>query len=202
MNIKMDNKDIKTKARLLIGEALINEDTAKLLKKLNEKQVEVFRHSINVAYLTAEACLNTQMFSHDIKDVVTGALLHDIGKLRIPNEILFKKERLTDEEYELIKKHSMYGYEMIKDMDFSDITKEIVLSHHEKMDGTGYPNHKRGKDIPKEVQIVTVCDMYDALTEKRSYGEENSAYNAIRIMANENNISDMMFMLLASLSDK
>lgn len=210
----MNNKDISTNSRILISELLLNPTISKYMIELKELRPEVFTHSINVAYLSAEVCFammkeakfnneNSNLAQCDyrfVEDTVIGALLHDIGKLKISNDILLKKGRLSDEEFKIIQNHPIYGYELIKDEPFSDVSKEIILSHHEKLDGAGYPNHKRDIDILKQVQIVTVCDIYDALTEKRAYRNDKSIYTAFKILSEER-IDELAFLLLASCPD-
>lgn len=197
----MENKDIRTEARILVSELLLEKNINKYMERLKDKKRFVFKHCINVAYLTAEITQQIYSDQEEIKNIVTGALLHDIGKLYVPDKILYKRGRLTDDEYELVKKHTIWGYDLIKEEAFTDLTKDIVLSHHEKSSGAGYPYHKKGEEISQGVQIVTVCDMYDALTEKRTYGDENSAYSALKIIAEEK-IEDSYFLLLAGCPDK
>lgn len=99
-------------------------------------------------------------------------LFHDIGKIDIPDSIILKSGKLTDEEYNEIKKHPILGKEIISNSDmFQDIIP-IVLYHHEKYDGTGYPYGISGTDIPFLARIVAVADAFDAMTSKRSYRNE------------------------------
>lgn len=97
------------------------------------------------------------------------ALLHDIGKIGIPDEIINKKSKLTQEEFEIIKKHPVIGYEILQNI---KTVPEIVIGvrwHHERMDGKGYPDGLHGRDIPEYAQIISVADSYDAMTSNRSY---------------------------------
>ena len=92
-----------------------------------------------------------------------------MGKLRIPHEILNKPARLTKEEFEVMKLHTLYGIELLKDIEFPWDIKPIIRSHHEKYDGSGYPDGLRGDDIPLRAQVICVVDVFDALTTTRSY---------------------------------
>lgn len=196
-------------ARIQVSKLLVQENVSKYMLRLQAERPEVFEHSINVAYLTAEIVLNSHFNelkrkdgSEYIRDIITGALLHDIGKLEISNEILLKPGPLTDDEYYNCQKHTVYGYEMIKDDDsFSNVVKDIILSHHEKTDGTGYPNHRKASDITIETQIVSVCDIYDAVTGQRPYRSSSDLLTALKILACEPICLDV-FLSLASCKDK
>ncbi|MBI5848905.1 MAG: response regulator [Nitrospirae bacterium] len=97
------------------------------------------------------------------------ALMHDVGKLHIPSEILKKPGRLTQEEFELVKQHPLYGAKIIGDHVRLTMAKEIALSHHERWDGSGYPNGLQGNQIPFTGRILNIADIYDALRNKRVY---------------------------------
>lgn len=196
-------------ARIQVSRILVQDNVAKYMNRLSIERPEVFDHSINVAYLTAEIVLNPHFNelkrkdgSDYINDIITGALLHDIGKLMISNEILLKPGPLTNEEYRQCQLHTTFGYDMLKNDDtFSDVTKEIVLSHHEKVDGTGYPHHKKAEGITIETQIVSVCDIYDAVTGNRAYRSASDLLTAFKILACEPICLDV-FLSLASCKDK
>jgi HD-GYP domain-containing protein (c-di-GMP phosphodiesterase class II) len=96
-------------------------------------------------------------------------ILHDIGKLGIPSEILNKPSELTDLEYALIQTHAQRSYEIASEMPFDGPVAEITLQHHERFDGTGYPRGLQGEEIFLEARILAVCDVYEALTSHRPY---------------------------------
>jgi putative nucleotidyltransferase with HDIG domain len=98
-----------------------------------------------------------------------GAYLHDLGKVRVPHEVLNKNGPLTEEEFDLIKLHPVWGVEMLAEVEFPWDIKPIIRWHHERYDGTGYPDRLRGDEIPLAAQIICVVDVYDALTTTRSY---------------------------------
>jgi HD superfamily phosphodiesterase len=112
------------------------------------------------------------------------APMHDIGKLGIKDTILLKPAKLTDEEFEEMKKHTIYGYEILKDstIDILKMASNIALCHHEKYDGTGYPRGLKGEEIPIEARIVAVADVFDALTSRRPYKEPYEIDRAVEII--------------------
>ena len=98
-----------------------------------------------------------------------GAYLHDVGKVRVPHEILNKPGRLTDAEFDTMKLHTVYGIELLAGVEFPWDIKPLIRSHHEKLDGTGYPDQLKGDEIPLGAQIICIVDVFDALTTTRSY---------------------------------
>ena len=102
----------------------------------------------------------------EMKILRYGSILHDIGKLAIPDSVLLKPDKLSDEEYDLIKSHSQKGVEFIKDLEFLEDTLFIIRNHHERIDGKGYPNGLKDDEIEKLTKIVTIADAYDAITSK------------------------------------
>lgn len=110
------------------------------------------------------------------------APLHDIGKILIPQNILNKRGRLTDEEFEIVKKHTIYGAKLIGKDPFFEVARNIALYHHEKYDGSGYPFGLRGDEIPIEAQIVALVDVYDALRSERPYKKAYSHFETLEIL--------------------
>ena len=128
------------------------------------------------------------MTEADIALITTASSLHDIGKIRIPEEILNKPGRLTDEEFKIMKKHSELGAAIIKDMDFPQnhplvhTAWEISRWHHERWDGKGYPDGLKGEEIPICAQVVSIVDVYDALTSERCYKKAFDHDTAIQMI--------------------
>ena len=146
-----------------------------------------YAHSINVA-LISRACGNWLGFSEEDLDVLTlCGLLHDIGKAMVPNEILQKTAPLTAEEFEIIKAHPSLGYELIKDEDIDERIKLACLRHHEKINGVGYPDGIKGDDIDLFAQIVTLADVYDAMTADRCYRKGMTPFAALGQMKKDTN---------------
>jgi putative two-component system response regulator len=114
-----------------------------------------------------------------------GAFLHDIGKIGIPDQLLLKKARLTAREYDVMKRHPLIGDELCRPVKSLEAVRPIVRHHHERLDGRGYPDHLRGDRIPLVAQIVTVVDVFDALTSDRPYRRALSLAAAWRTMRHE-----------------
>jgi len=98
-----------------------------------------------------------------------GALLHDIGKMGVPDRILLKPDKLTDEEMEIMRQHPIYAWELLSPIEYLRSALDIPYCHHEKWDGTGYPRGLKGEAIPLAARIFAVTDVYDALTSDRPY---------------------------------
>ncbi len=129
-----------------------------------------YSHSLNVAVIAMVFARKLGVAKSVIKDIGFASITHDIGKLRIPYDIINKKDQLSTEEYEIIKRHSRYGYEILKgSKDISDQLKKMVLIHHEKYDGTGYPFGLKGDQIDDAVYILSLAEVFDALTTTLSY---------------------------------
>ncbi|SDC47449.1 MULTISPECIES: HD-GYP domain-containing protein [unclassified Candidatus Frackibacter] len=126
-------------------------------------------HSKNVAELGAKIARKMELSDEEIDDTYWAGMLHDIGKLLVPLEILNKNGSLTEEEYEKVKNHPYWGYLSLKDSEFLKEVGEYVLYHHERWDGKGYPEGLKGEEIPLISQVLTVADAWDAMTSKRAY---------------------------------
>ncbi len=119
-----------------------------------------------------------------VEEIAHYSKLHDIGKLRIPRAVLLKPSKLTKEEFELIKKHTIYGADILGSADWLKTARNIALYHHERWDGSGYPFGLRGEEIPISARIVALADVYDALREKRSYKRAFSHEETVNIIVN------------------
>ena len=127
-----------------------------------------YQHSVNVAVVSCLIGLKMGFSKQQLEEVSMAAILHDIGKILISQDIINKPGRLTKEEYELVKKHSEYGYEIVKNrMDISAKVKSAILMHHENEDGSGYPNGLVGEQIPLGARILKVADEFAALISDR-----------------------------------
>lgn len=142
-----------------------------------------YAHSVNVAILSCNIGLGLQMDEDELISLVLAGLLHDMGKLDIPAEILNKPARLTQDEYMLMKTHAERSYEYVKDrIDISAQVKQAILYHHENMDGSGYPAGVPGKNLSTITRILHVADVYDALTSKRPYKRPFSSWESVEYL--------------------
>ena len=159
----------------------VAEDRRRQVEKLSEEVMKTLAstidakdkytngHSIRVAVYSKEIAKRYGMSKKEQKEIYQMGLLHDIGKIGVSDRIINKQERLTDEEYEAIKKHPAIGEEILKTIEhFPDIMVGARW-HHERYDGKGYPDGLKGTDIPECARIIGVADAYDAMTSKRSY---------------------------------
>ena len=126
-------------------------------------------HSRRVAQYAALIAKNLGWTNQEIENIKSCAYLHDIGKIGIPDQILNKPGQLTDEEFNLIKQHTIIGQDILKDITIIPHLGEVTRSHHEHYDGTGYPDGLKGNEIPIQARIITLADSYDAMNSKRIY---------------------------------
>lgn len=156
-----------------------------LAKSLDSRDAYTAFHSENVARYGLTIAQKMNLSKRQCEAIYIGGLLHDIGKIGIPEHILTKNSRLTESEYQSIKQHPVIGYEMLKHIkDFKENgVLDMILYHHERYDGNGYPKGLKGSEIPLAARILTVADSFDAMTSLRSYREDHEfsfAVNEIR----------------------
>lgn len=143
-----------------------------------------FEHSINVTWYSLFLANKVGIDSEGIKIILEAALLHDIGKSFIPATILAKTDKLTEEEFEIIKQHSIYGETWTSSFTSKRISK-IIRHHHEYLDGSGYPDGLKKEDIDPLCHIITVVDIFDALSSNRAYRKGLSPFEAYIILIEE-----------------
>ncbi len=145
-----------------------------LVKALDSRDPYTYDHSENVSKYAAQIAERMNLSEDECNNIRTGGLLHDIGKIGIPEYILTKPGKLTEDEFKIIKMHPTIGYEMLKHVDRfkEDGVLDIVLYHHERYDGKGYPARLKGSEIPLPARIIAVADTFDATTSNRVYRNE------------------------------
>jgi HD-GYP domain-containing protein (c-di-GMP phosphodiesterase class II) len=141
-------------------------------------------HSERVASTARCIAIQMQLPGQDVEDIYISGLLHDIGKIGIPDHVLLKPGRLTDEEFEIIKQHSKIGYEILKQIPAMSRVLPGVLHHHESLDGQGYPGGLKGNAIPLMARILAVADAFDAMTSNRAYRPKMPLEKAFAILKN------------------
>jgi HD-GYP domain-containing protein (c-di-GMP phosphodiesterase class II) len=154
------------------------------LAEISTTDAYTFAHSIDVCAFSVYMGLNYGYKKKALLSLGIGSILHDLGKTRVPPEILNKPDRLTEEEFEEIKNHPVFGYDMLIDdtAELDDNSLEIVLNHHERYDGSGYPNGISGDEIGDMATICALSDVYSAMTTDRVYRKAfpaNEAYELI-----------------------
>ena len=150
-----------------------------MISTLKNYDSSTFNHSLNVALICNIFGHWLEMSDDEVELLTSCGLFHDVGKLLIPEEIIKKPGKLTDEEYQLIQNHSKLGYDLLKKHNVDIHIQYAALMHHEKMDGSGYPLGLTGDQIDKYAQIVTIADIYEAMTANRVYRSALSPFTVI-----------------------
>lgn len=167
-------------------EAFLGGRVRALLVRLGEKDPSTEGHTRRVATLAVAIGERLDLTQSQLRQLALGGLLHDVGKLSVPNEILNKPGRLTDEEFDEIRRHPGAGRELLTELGgFSPLVLDLVESHHERLDGCGYPNRVPAGELDLAVRILTVADVYDALTADRVYREAWPAERALALLEEE-----------------
>lgn len=150
-----------------------------MINQMHSINDSVYAHCVNVALISRMIGRWLRLEQQDLNILTCCGLLHDIGKLAIPDEILNKPGKLTDEEFATIKSHPVLGYQMIANQNLDARIKQAIFMHHERYDGSGYPNKLSGDSLPNFAMIVAIADVYDAMTAARSYREPLCAFQVI-----------------------
>ncbi|MEH7107851.1 HD-GYP domain-containing protein [Bacillus sp. JJ1764] len=140
-----------------------------LVTATEKKDTYTAGHTLRVTMYALKLAEELHLKPEQLRIIVQGGLVHDVGKIRVPDTILNKPGKLTAEERVRIERHPIDGYDMCRDLGFMKDELEIIRFHHEKWDGTGYPDQLKGQKIPYFARIVAVADVYDALTSERAY---------------------------------
>jgi putative nucleotidyltransferase with HDIG domain len=180
---KNEIRDSLSRVEELIDYIIDVGDVNKSLYDIKTYDNYTYLHCIDTGIMAAFLGISMGLCESQLKELGTGAILHDIGKTCIDSKIINKTTALTEEEYREIRRHPVYGAEMLKKKVFiPDSVVQSVAQHHERVDGRGYPKGLSGNQICKFAKIVTVCDVYDAVINDRSYRKKfspNEAYELI-----------------------
>lgn len=170
----------------IIDEIFSSEVVTYNLSELRAVDDYIFDHSVNVCILSIITGVYMGFNKVRLVELGTGALLHDIGKILVPQDVLNKPDQLDDDELEIMKLHAVRGYEALKQTrQISDASLEAILSHHERCDGCGYPCRKTKDNIHVYAKIVSVADVFDAITADRVYCKKEDPYKAIAYIIEE-----------------
>ena len=166
-----------------VNNIIVNPHSMLWLSMIKNKDEYTSEHSLNVAILSIALGRAEGLVQSDLEDLGVCAMLHDVGKTKIPSEILNREGSLDEQEFEVMKMHTIHGKKLlIGQPDVPAAAVDIALSHHERMDGSGYPVGLTANDIPYLVRIVAIADAYDAMTSGRVYCEAKPAAEALKLM--------------------
>ncbi|EGU36454.1 HD-GYP domain-containing protein [Vibrio ichthyoenteri ATCC 700023] len=179
----IDVADIDNWADDLIESVLIDSDALQCVSALRNKDKYLLEHSVNVACLLVSFGKHLKLPKETLKQMAIGGIIHDVGKIKVDDEVLHKPAKLTAEEFEHMKLHQVYAKQIITNVKgLSDISRDVCLMHHEKLDGKGYPSGLAGEQIPMHGRMSCIVDIYDALTSDRCYKKGMSSAEAFKIL--------------------
>lgn len=175
------------------------QDTTQILTAMRflqavEDSDYTYKHSIRVGRLVKHMAIDLGLDKDKISLVTRAAYFHDVGKIKLPDEIVFKQDFLTDDEYKVIQKHTEYGRDIVKGMGLVE-EAEIVIQHHERLDGSGYPNGLKGDEFNGLAQIIAVADVYDAIIAERPYKEALTPEQALLYMYSRAEVDFHLFIV-------
>jgi len=180
----LDIKKLKSISESLYREINKNKSIVNCLNMVKSADEYTYTHSINVAFYCMLIGKWMKLSENEIKEVIQAGLLHDVGKAQVSVDILNKKTRLLPEEFEEMKKHTIYGYNIVKGLkELSEDIRKSVLMHHEREDNSGYPIGVHGNQLNLYSKIVAVSDVYDAMTSDRVYKKRTSPFAAFEMFS-------------------
>lgn len=184
--IKIDRfKDVISS---IVKEIKASKRVVNLLSDMQVKDHYLFSHSLNVMIYTLGLAVDKGFNDRKLNEIGLGCILHDIGKMLIPENVLQKPGKLTDEEFEQIKKHTEFGFQMLrKEIEIPLLAAHCAFQHHEKWNGTGYPRGLKEEEIHPYARLIAVGDVFDALTSHRVYRKAMLPHEAIDIIFAETN---------------
>lgn len=144
-----------------------------------------YAHCLNVSLICNVFGRWLDFSEEDVEQLTLAGLLHDIGKIKIPADIIQKPDKLSTEEFQIVKTHTIEGYNLVKDLDIDDRIKNAILMHHEKCDGSGYPLGLKSDKIDSFAKIVSIADVYDAMTSARVYRGPMCPFTVLSIFESE-----------------
>ncbi|MCF6138608.1 HD-GYP domain-containing protein [Pseudalkalibacillus berkeleyi] len=180
-NLEASVDKVFTQFSNVLEEVLEDEDQAvSLIYEVRDRDEVTYRHSLNVGLISGLIGKILNLPEKDILLLGKMGILHDIGKMHVPDDILKKPSKLTDAEYEEVKLHTRYGFEILSKLPSLNVMVSLgALTHHERLDGTGYPDSRKKEELPFLVQILSIADIYDAICTERSYQKGKSSFIAI-----------------------
>ena len=177
--------DLQASELVSAADAFMGPTVRALLVRLAHKDDYTAEHTRGVALRAVQVGEELGLAPVRLRELAIGGLLHDVGKLAVPNEILRKPGALTDDEFDVIKRHPEIGADLVHELGFSAQVARLVLDHHERLDGTGYPRGLGAPDLDIETRIMAVCDVFDALLSHRVYRDAWSLEDALELISKE-----------------
>lgn len=167
----------------IIDSLFRNQDALLCISRMRDKDAYLLEHSVNVAILMTVFARHLKFDDHTIEQLATGALLHDIGKIQVPNAILNKPGRLSEDEFVSMRKHVEFSRDILmKTEGISTVSIDVAANHHERLDGGGYPQGLSGGQISQHARMIAIVDTYDAITAKRVYKDGQTGIKALKII--------------------
>ncbi len=177
--------DLRASELVSAADAFMGPTVRALLVRLAYKDDYTAEHTRGVALRAVQVGEELGLAPVRLRELAVGGLLHDVGKLAVPNEILQKPGALTDEEFDVIKRHPDSGAELVRELGFSSQVARLVRDHHERLDGSGYPRGLGAPQLDIETRIMAVCDVFDALLSRRVYREAWTLEDALDLITKE-----------------
>jgi HD-GYP domain-containing protein (c-di-GMP phosphodiesterase class II) len=182
-SINVQDREILNTVNKILDELLDSKDAIVQLVDIRSKDNYLFAHSVNCAVLATLVAKKMRYNIKELRWLATGALFHDLGMIAIPNTITDKPGELTDDEYKVVQDHPLRSYEIFKTTDIFDARAgAVVLQHHERYQGQGYPRGLAGDKISPLAQIAGIADVYDALTSERPYRKAYKPHEAVEML--------------------
>lgn len=179
----IDTHQVKTAVRGCVKSIIKNPNAMLWLTQIKHKDDYTAEHSVRVSLLAVALGRELELLEKELEDLGVAAMLHDVGKIKIPDEILNKEGALKPEEYELMKTHTTHGRQLLMSKsDVPPVAVDVAASHHEHLNGKGYPKGLTSEKIPFFAKIVAVVDAFDAITSDRVYSTARSTLEALRIL--------------------
>ena len=187
----MQPEKISAVVHNIVDELLENQNLVVNLSDIRTSDGYTFAHSVNVSVLVVAMGISLQFSRKKLRKIALGALLHDLGKVKIPLSILNKNGTLSDEEFAQVKKHPVFGYEMISEQGLVETASRLtVYQHHERINGKGYPEGLKGEQIHVSARIAAVADVFDALVADRPYRKAMPTHRALEILQSDKDAYD------------
>ncbi|WP_134059154.1 HD-GYP domain-containing protein [Rheinheimera aquimaris] len=178
--------DFRRCAEGFIDSVFRNQDALLCISRMREKDAYLLEHSVNVSILMTIFAKYLKLDEPTIEELATGALLHDIGKIKVPDAILNKPGRLTDDEFVVMRQHVEFSRDILQQTEgISPISLDVAANHHERMDGRGYPAGLQQEQISLHARMIAIVDTYDAITAQRVYKSGQSCVRALKILRSD-----------------